>query len=114
MRHYYTDLHANDSIDEEDESDEDGDPWQRLEGLDEGPEEGADALALAEQLDETHDAEEAEKVDGNHVPAGLQSETVRVSVSEVRMGLLYNYDRRKVGCLRSIYELCVVGNARFL
>ena len=55
------DLHADDSVDEEDEDDEDGDPGQGLEGLDEGPEEGPDALPLREQLDQPHDAEETEE-----------------------------------------------------
>ena len=64
-------LHADDSVDEEDEGDEDGDPGQRLEGLDEGPEEGADALALAQQLDQAHHAEQTEEVDGDHVAARL-------------------------------------------
>jgi hypothetical protein len=42
-----------------------------LEGFDEGPEQGSNTLTLAEQLDETHDTEETEKVDGNHVSARL-------------------------------------------
>ena len=42
-----TDLHADDAVYEEDESYEDGYPGQGLEGFDEGPEEGPDALALA-------------------------------------------------------------------
>ena len=61
------DLHADDSVDEEDEDDEDGDPGQGLEGLDEGPEEGPDALPLREQLDQPHDAEETEEGNRDHV-----------------------------------------------
>ena len=72
-------LHADDAVDEEDESDEDGDPGQRLEGLDEGPQQRPDALALAQELDEPHHAEEAEKVDRNHVPAGLRKRGNRVN-----------------------------------
>ena len=65
-------LHADDPVDEEDECDEDADPGERLEGLDEGPEQRADALALREQLDEAHHAEQPEEVDGDHVASGLQ------------------------------------------
>lgn len=36
-----------------------------LEGLDKGPEEGANALPLAEQLDQSHDTEQAEERDGH-------------------------------------------------
>jgi len=60
-------LHADDAVDEEDESYEDGYPGQGLEGFDEGPEEGPDALALAQQLDQPHHTEQTEEVDGNHV-----------------------------------------------
>ena len=65
-------LHSDDPVDEEDEDDEDGDPGKGLEGLDEGPEEGADALALGQQLDEPHHAEQPEEVDGDHAVSGLQ------------------------------------------
>ncbi len=41
-----THLHAHHAIDEEDEGDEESDPGQRLEGLDEGPEQGSDPLTL--------------------------------------------------------------------
>ena len=60
-------LHSDDAVDEEDECDEDADPWERLEGLDEGPEEGPDALPLREQLDQPHDAEETEEGNRDHV-----------------------------------------------
>ena len=36
-----------------------------LKGLDEGPQKCPDALPAAQQLDETHDPEEAEEVDGD-------------------------------------------------
>ena len=68
------DLHADDSVDEEDEDDEDGDPGQGLEGLDEGPEEGPDALPLREQLDQPHDAEETEEGNRDHVVPRLGEE----------------------------------------
>ena len=42
-----------------------------MEGFDEGPEEGPDALALAQQLDQPHHTEQTEEVDGNHVAARL-------------------------------------------
>ena len=74
-----TNLHPHDSVDEKDEPDEDRDPRQRLEGLDEGPQQRPDALALAQELDEPHHAEEAEKVDRNHVPAGLRKRGNRVN-----------------------------------
>jgi len=58
-------LHANHSINEEYETDEDGDPRKRLKGLDKGPQKCSDAFALAQQLNEPHDAKEAEEVDGD-------------------------------------------------
>ena len=61
------DLHSDHSVDEEYEDDEDGNPGEGLEGLDEGPEESADALPLGEQLDQPHDAKETEERDRDHV-----------------------------------------------
>ena len=69
-----TNLHPDDAVDEEYECDEDADPRERLEGLDEGPEERADALALREQLHEAHHAEQPEEVDGDHAVSGLENE----------------------------------------
>ena len=43
-------LHAHHAVDEEDEGDEEANPGEGLEGLEEGPEEGSDALVLVEQL----------------------------------------------------------------
>ena len=74
-------LHPDDSVDEEDEADEDCDPWQGLEGFDEGPEKGSNTLALAEQLDQTHDTEETEEVDGDHVSARLALMDEKHSIS---------------------------------
>ena len=68
------DLHADDSVDEEDEDDEDGDPGKGLEGLDEGPEEGADPLALGQQLDQPHHTEEAKEGNRDHVVPRLGEE----------------------------------------
>ncbi len=65
-------LHSHDSVDEENEADENGDPGQSLERLDERPQERPDSFALAEQLHQTHHAEQTEEVDGNHVAAGLK------------------------------------------
>ena len=65
------DLHANNSVDEEDEDDEESNPGKRLERLDEGPEEGPDALPLREQLDQPHDAEETKEGNRDHVVPGL-------------------------------------------
>ena len=58
------DLHAHDSVDEEDQGDEDGDPGQGLEGLEEGPEQSSDAFVLVEQFDETSHTEQTEETDG--------------------------------------------------
>ena len=66
-------LHSDDAVDEEDECDEDADPWERLEGLDEGPEERADALALRQQLHQPHHAEQPEEVDGDHAVPRLEA-----------------------------------------
>ena len=67
-------LHSDDPVDEEDEDDEDGDPGKGLEGLDEGPEEGADALALGQQLDQPHHTEEAKEGNRDHVVPRLGEE----------------------------------------
>ena len=85
------DLHADDSVDEEDEDDEDGDPGQGLEGLDEGPEEGPDALPLREQLDQPHDAEETEEGNRDHVVPRLgeeaRSDVLKGKWSKVKKGI---------------------------
>ena len=60
-------LHSYHSVDEEYEDDEDGDPGKGLEGLDEGPEEGADTLPLGQQLDQPHHTEEAKEGNRDHV-----------------------------------------------
>ena len=36
-----------------------------LKGLDEGPQEGADALPSTQQLDQSHDSEQSEEGDGD-------------------------------------------------
>jgi len=41
-----SDLHADDGVDEEEHGDEEADVGQRLEGLDEGPQQDADGVAL--------------------------------------------------------------------
>ena len=69
-------LHSNNSIDEENEYDEEGDPGQGLEGLDEGPEQGPDPLALRQQLDQPHHTEQAEEADRDHVITRLKQRTV--------------------------------------
>ena len=65
------DLHSHHAVDEEYECDEDGDPGQGLEGLEEGPEQGPDALVFVEQLDKTGDTEQPEEPDGG-VTVGLE------------------------------------------
>ena len=70
-------LHSYHSVDEEYEDDEDGDPGKGLEGLDEGPEEGADALPLGEQLDQPHDPKETKEGDRDHVVPRLREEKMR-------------------------------------
>ena len=71
-------LHSDHSVDEEYEDDEDGDPGKGLEGLDEGPEEGADALPLGQQLDQPHDAKETKERDRDHVVPRLGEGKIRV------------------------------------
>ena len=66
-------LHPYDPVDEEYESDEDGDPREGLEGLEERPQKRPDALALGEELDQSHHAEKAKEVDGDHVAARLEN-----------------------------------------
>ena len=46
------DLHANDGIDKEEHSDEQANVWESFKGLDEGPQENPDRVALSQQLDE--------------------------------------------------------------
>ena len=48
-----------------------------MEGLDEGPEEGADALPLGEQLDQPHDPKETKEGDRDHVVPRLREEKMR-------------------------------------
>ena len=68
----FCNLHADNAIDEEYENDEQCDPGQGLEWLEEGPEQSADALALAEQLHQPHHPEQPEERNGDHVAPGLQ------------------------------------------
>ena len=65
-------LHANDTINEENETNQNGDPRQGLEGFDEGPQQSSDALAFAEKFHEPHDTEETEEVNRDHVSSRLK------------------------------------------
>ena len=65
-------LHAHHAVDEEDEGDEQANPGQGLEGLEEGPEEGSDALVLVEQLDEPSDTEQPEETNRGRLIVGLE------------------------------------------
>jgi hypothetical protein len=42
-----------------------------------------DALALAEQLDQSHDTEETKEVDGDHVATGLEISGTKILNTEV-------------------------------
>ena len=66
------DLHANNSVDEEDEDDEESNPGKRLERLDEGPEEGSNPLTLGQELDQPHHAEQTEEADRDHFVTRLK------------------------------------------
>ena len=66
------DLHANNSVDEEDKDDEESNPGKRLERLDEGPEEGSNPLALGQELDQPHHAEQTEEADRDHFVTRLK------------------------------------------
>ena len=70
-------LHANDTINEENETNQNGDPRQGLEGFDEGPQQSSDALAFAEKFHEPHDTEQTEEINGDHVPSRLQKKRDR-------------------------------------
>ena len=73
LESYFTKhLHSNNSIDEENEYNEEGDPGQGLEGLDEGPEQGPDPLAFGQQLDQPHHTEQAEEAHRDHVITRLK------------------------------------------
>ena len=65
------DLHPDNAVDEEHESDKDGDPGQGLEGLEEGPEQGPDALVLVEELDQPRYTEQPQEPDGS-ITVGLK------------------------------------------
>ena len=65
-------LHAHHAVDEEDEGDEQANPGQGLEGLEEGPEEGSDALVLVEQLDEPSDTEQPEETNRGRLIVRLE------------------------------------------
>ena len=54
-------LHAHNAVDEEDEGNEEADPGEGLEGLEEGPEEGSDALVFVEQFDKPRHTEQSEE-----------------------------------------------------
>ena len=66
------DLHANNPVDEEDEDDEESNPGKRLERLDEGPKEGSNPLALGQELDQPHHAEQTEEADRDHFVTRLK------------------------------------------
>lgn len=51
--HFTSYLHANDGVNEKEHCDEQADVGQRLEGLNEGPEEDADGVTLPQQFDQT-------------------------------------------------------------
>ena len=57
------DVHANDGVDEEEHQYQQRNIWQRLQGLQEGPQERANAFTTRQQFDQTHGAEQAEEVD---------------------------------------------------
>ena len=65
------DLHPHHAVDEEHEGDKDGDPGQGLEGLEEGPEQGPDALVLVEELDQPRYTEQPQEPDGS-ITVGLK------------------------------------------
>ena len=83
-------MHADDTVDKEDEANEDGYPGQRLEGFDESPEECSDALAFAEKLHQPHDTEQTEEVDGNHVASGLKFKKQTMGI-EIIFSVTYTY-----------------------
>jgi hypothetical protein len=62
-----------------------------LKRLDERPEKSADALPSTEQLDETHDSEQAEKVDADDGLAGLQTNAKQNHISNNQHPKHQNY-----------------------
>jgi NAD-dependent oxidoreductase involved in siderophore biosynthesis len=56
-------LHADDRVNEKEHNDEKGDVWQRLERLDEGPEQSSYTLAPAEQFHQPHHTKQPKKID---------------------------------------------------
>lgn len=68
-----TNLHSYDSVDEKEHHDEKSDVRKSLERFDKRPQQGPNALASAQQFDETHHAKEPEEVDGNNVGARLKN-----------------------------------------
>ena len=91
-------LHSDHSVDEENEDDEDGDPGQGLEGLDEGPEEGADALPLGQQLDQPHHAKQTKERDRDHVVPRLGGKETSAFCQEEKKGETMEKKRCKTGC----------------
>ena len=65
-------LHPDNAVDEEDEGDEQANPGEGLEGLEECPEEGSDALVLVEQLDEPSDTEQSEETNRGRLIVRLE------------------------------------------
>lgn len=56
-----SDLHANNGVDEEKHGDEEANVWESFEGLDEGPKENPDRVALSQQLDQTGCSEQLQE-----------------------------------------------------
>lgn len=57
----FSDLHANDGVDEEEHGDEEANIWERFEGLDEGPKENPDCVALSQQFDQASCSEQLQE-----------------------------------------------------
>ena len=64
-------LHANNAIDEENETNQNGNPGQSLKGFDEGPKQSSNTFTFAQKFHEPHDTEETEEIDRDHVPSRL-------------------------------------------
>lgn len=60
---WFTNLHSNNSVDEEKHDDKQRDVRQSLKGLDEGPEKSTNTFAPTQKLHQSHDTKETEKVD---------------------------------------------------
>lgn len=69
-----SDLHPNDGVDEEEHGNEQTDVRQGLEGLNEGPQQDSDGVALPQQFDQTSSSEQLQETHVERIDALVKKE----------------------------------------